>query len=125
MFNRLYGYLTHIDFFCANQYGFRTNHNTELALLSLVDRIYRVINDKLHVILLSVDLRKAFDVIRHEILLDKLKTLGINGHMLMWFESYLVNREHQTLVNGTLSKVLLAKHGVPQGSSLGPLLYLI
>ena len=122
---RLYQYLMNINFFCDNQYGFRPHHNTELALLSLTDRIYNAINEGNYVILLSVDLRKAFDVIRHDILIDKLEHIGIKDFMLKWFQSYLSERPHQTLANGSLSDNLISQSGVPQGSSLGPLLYLI
>ena len=123
--SRIHDFLKKTNFFCVNQYGFRANHNTELALLSLTDRIYKAIDSKHFVVLLSIDLRKAFDVIRHDILLDKLENAGIRGFMLKWFQSYLSNRYHQTIVNGTESDVLKVQYGVPQGSSLGPLLYLI
>ena len=79
-------------------------------------------NEGDYVILLSVDLRKAFDVLRHDILLSKLEHIGVNGSMLHWFDSL---RRHRTLANSTFSEYLFSKSGVPQGSSLGPLLYLI
>ena len=94
-------------------------------MLSLTDRIYNAINEGNYVILLSVDLRKAFDVIRHDILIDKLDHIGIKDSMLKWFQSYLSKRPHKTLANGFLSDSLMSQSGVPQGSSLGPLLYLI
>ena len=65
---RLYDYLNKNNFFCENQFGFRENHSTELALLSLTDRVYEAVDNKKHVIIVSLDLRKAFDVIRHDIL---------------------------------------------------------
>ena len=99
---QIYTYLTKLDFFCTNQYGFRANHNTELALLSLTDRIYKAIDQKQYVVLLSIDLRKAFDVIRHDLLLGKLENIGFKDNVLKLFSSYLTNRNHKTMVNGFL-----------------------
>lgn len=73
----------------------------------------------------AIDFRKAFDVINHDVLLKKLNHIGIRGNINDWFSSYLSNRSHQTCVNATLSSPLVMKTGVPQGSSLGPLLFLI
>ena len=123
--SRLYKFLSKNEFFCKNQFGFRENHSTELALLSLTERIYEAVDNKKYVIIVSVDLRKAFDVIQHDILLDKLENLGIRGFMLKWFSAYLKNRTQKTIVNQTVSHTLPVKCGVPQGSSLGPLLFLI
>ena len=77
--------------------------------------------------LIAVDFQKAFDVIHvhHDILLDKLNHLGINGNVLNWFKSYLRTRKHKTVINKIFAKSLVCQSGVPQGSSLGPLLFLI
>ena len=127
MHTRLYSYLNKTNFFCPNQFGFRENHSTELALMSILERTYTALEQKNWVLLLTIDFQKAFDVIRHDILLYKLAHLGIEGTVLHvnWFKSYLLNRQHQTLINDTLSHPLITKTGVPQGSSLGPLLFLI
>ena len=99
---------------------------TKVALSCFkVDRVYGYINNKEYVLLVSIDLRKAFDVINHDIMIDKLENAGIRGFMLAWFRSYLTMRQHQTLVNGIKSNFLTTKTGVPQGSSLGPLLFLM
>ena len=114
-----------IDFFCRNQYGFRAHHSPEYALISLMDRIYKHIDSKRNVLVVSLDLRKAFEVIRHEILLNKLDNAGIRGPILNWFSSFMTERKHQTLANNALSDSLCMKTGIPQGSCLGPLLFLI
>ena len=123
--SRLYEYLTDIGFFSRNQYGFRTHHSAEHALLSLTDRIYKHIDSKRKILLVSIDLRKAFEVVRHDILLKKLENAGIRGTILNWFTSFMTGRKHQTLINSTLSDSLLMKTGIPKGSCLGPLLFLV
>ena len=74
---------------------------------------------------LFVDLRKAFDVVDHKELLKKLSAIGINGVALQWFKNYLSDRRIVTMVNDTLSNEKVLTHGVPQGSLLGPLLFVI
>ena len=122
---RLYTFLNRCNFFCKNQYGFRENHSTEIALMSVMNRIYKLLDDSKFVLLISVDFRKAFDVIRHDILIRKLEHYGIRGFMLDWFKSYLSERSHLTMVDSISSNYLHVKTGIPQGSSLGPLLFLI
>ena len=118
---RLYRYLNRINFLCSNQFGFRENHSTEAALMSTINRIYKLLDESKYTILISIDFRKAFDVIRHDILIDKLEHIDIRGFMLEWFKSYLNDRKQQTQANSVISDSLTVKTGVPQGSSLGPL----
>jgi len=71
-----------------------------------------------------LDVAKAFDTVDHKILLAKLENIGIRGQVLSWFESYLTNRQQLVVYKGHLSKLKPVKYGVPQGSILGPLLFL-
>jgi hypothetical protein len=72
-----------------------------------------------------LDFSKAFDSVWHEGLLYKLERIGINGNLLYWFRSYLFNRKQQVVINGDTSDPKVLECGVPQGSVLGPLLFLV
>ena len=108
-----------------NQYGFRANKNTTQAILNHLQYIYSNIDSNYIVFSLFLDLRKAFDCVDHLILLSKLRSYGIRGIASDWFTSYLSNRKQYVTVNGIQSTMLNISHGVPQGSILGPLLFLI
>ena len=94
-------------------------------IMPLLEKIRKNIDSKEHTVSIFLDLSKAFDCVNHNILLDKLKFYGIRGVALEFFKSYLNNRKQFTIVNGTLSEVLNIICGVPQGSTLGPLLFLL
>ena len=107
------------------QFGFRSKHNTNQALIQLTEKIRVVIDSNEYACGVFVDLQKAFDTVEHSILLKKLDHYGIRGIANDWFKSYLSNRSQHVKVYGVLSNELIIKHGVPQGSVLGPLLFLI
>ena len=109
----------------ANQYGFRINHNVNHALLDVVTKCYNVLHCSQHTALLLMDLRKAFDTVSQKILLHKLHHYGIRGPPYALFENYLTSRNQFVTFNNTLSSTKLINIGVPQGSILGPLLFLI
>ena len=123
---RLYSFLSQNNFFIKNQFGFRANHSTDLAASSLINQICNALNNKQKVMSVFLDMSKAFDCVDHNILLQKMKVYGIKGSAFSWFESYLSDRRQRVIFNGTLSESTYdVRCGVPQGSILGTLLYLI
>ena len=125
MYKRLLSFLNRQHFFYKYQFGFRKNHSTSHATALLAENICKAFEKKQTTIGVFLDLSKAFDTIDHRILLAKLQHYGVRGLPLKLFQSYLTNRSQQVLVNGKFSNCLPINYGVPQGSILGPLLFLI
>jgi len=125
MYKRLKSFFEINGLFYESQYGFREQHSTQHALIDTVNRIQNNMDNGMFSTGVFIDLKKAFDTVDHEILLDNLYRYGIRGIMLEWFSSYLKGRSQVTQTDGHVSPKELNPCGVPQGSVLGPLLLLI
>ena len=125
MYNRLLKFINKNQFFNKHQFGFRDKHSTFMALIILIENLVNAIDNGKCAVGIFLDFQKAFDTVDHCILLDKLYFYGIRGQAFDWFSSYLHDR--QQLVNhyGYESDLKTIKCGVPQGSILGPLLFLL
>ena len=123
--SRLYDFLERCNIIYMNQFGFRKKHSTIHALLSMTEDIRNAIDNDFLVCGVFIDLKKAFDTVDHNILLEKLNYYGVRGVTNNWFRSYLTNRYQKVTINGHKSKNALMRFGVPQGSVLGPLLFLL
>ena len=125
VFIQIYEYFNSNNLLFKSQYGFRANHSTELAGIEFVDKILHYLDDQHTPISIFLDLSKAFDTLDRDILLFKLKHYGITGTPYKWFCSYLSNRQQYTQYGTYMSDRLKITTGVPQGSILGPLLFII
>ena len=117
-----YNFLTENDLLSDSQFGFRKSRSCELAVTDLIDRLLNNMDNGVLNGLLLVDLRKAFDLVNHSILLSKLQIYGCSSSTVQWFASYLSDRFQCTNFKGTLSDPLPVSIGVPQGSILGLLI---
>ena len=125
MHARLTGHLKIDNIMYASQYGFRSGHSCEHALLEAQNKILRSLEKKQITALLLLDFSKAFDMVDHGILLSKLEHYGVRGENLSWFKSYLTGRVQYTHINSRDSVTCELKYGVPQGSVLGPTLFIL
>lgn len=124
MMSRLVNYLTRCSLLSPWQFGFRSGYSTERAVHTLSQTLYHSLHNKPFQITLFWHHTKAFDTISH-ILPQKLSTYGIRGPGFLWFKSYLSHRKQFTTVNNTSSTYKVTEFGIPQGSVLGPILFLI
>ena len=127
----MYEFLVETSQLYENQFGFRSNHSCEHAIGQMVGRLLKNMENKKNSVCVLLDLSKAFDMIEHSIMLKKFELYGIRGSALSWFQSYLSNRcmrvKCKTVSSGVevLSQEYTVEYGTPQGSCLGPLIFLI
>ena len=125
IFKYVYNYFHSNGLFYKYQAGFLPGHSTVYQLIETYDCIAKAIDEGKHCCMVFCDLSKAFDRVWHKGLLFKLKSYGVSGHLLQWFASYLNFRSQRVLHRNTMSSFKFLHAGVPQGSVLGPLLFLI
>ena len=125
IYTRIYSYLSKNNLIYSKQFGFRSNYSTNHALISITEYIRGLLDDGHYVCGVFVDLEKAFDTVNHKILCEKLNHYGLRGKVNNLIQSYLSNRRQFVSINGFDSEIKELSCGVPQGSSLGPLLFLI
>ena len=125
MYARLIDFLTKHNIIYENQFGFQSNLSTEYAVNKVLNYIIDTLEKNEIGVCIFLDFAKAFDTVNHDILIQKLEYYGIRGIALNWMKSYLTNRMQCTEIGDTQSELELVKCGVPQGSVLGPLLFLL
>lgn len=122
---RLVDFIEESQYLSHFQFGFRTKKNTQDAILRVVNNIYEKLDKNKKILTIFIDLQKAFDSVSHELLLSKLKSAGIRGVAYNFMKSYLTNRTQLVKINSKLSSEAQVQYGVPQGTILGPILFIL
>ena len=122
---QLSDFLKSQDILTSSQFGFRTHHGVEHPLMLFANRVLNSLNNGKFNISIFIDLKKAFDTVNYSILLDKLEHNGVRGTALKWFRNYLVRKQYVVTGGEAISDILTMLCGIPQGTVLGPLLFLI
>ena len=125
IYNRLYNHLLDTNFLYNFQSGFLPGHSTTCQLIELCHSLSLALDNQMETSVVFCDISKAFDRVWHRGLIVKLKGCGVDGHLLSWFHSYLSNRKQRVIVDNEFSDWGYTNAGVPQGSVLGPILFLI
>lgn len=125
MYTRLSNFLSKHNILSCNQFGFRSQRSTYMAINDFYSKVTEDLDQKLHSVGIFLDLSKAFDTLNHDILIHKLNNYGIRGLANNWIRDYLSNRKQYVVFNGKSSPPSSISCGVPQGSILGPLLFLL
>ena len=125
VFKRIFSHVQSNNLIHNNQYGFRPKHSTDHALINITETVRNALDENKFACAVFIDFQKAFDTVNHKILLQKLNYFGITGKIKEWLSSYLSNRKHFVSILGFDSQPQEIEHGVPQGSVLGPLLFLL
>ena len=122
---RLNSFLTKYNIINESQYGFQSVRSTAMAINDLVESVADALDNKMSTIGVFIDLKKAFDTLNHEILVKKLEHYGIQGIASKWIISYLTSRKQYVNIQDTSSEHKEILCGIPQGSTLGPKLFII
>ena len=125
IYKQVYSYLDTFSVLSPDQFGFRSGKSTAQALLHFLNSLYPILDSDGNVLSIFLDFSKAFDCVDHSLLLSKLRYYGFRGISLEWFRSYLENRRQFVSVGDSTSSCIDVTNGVPQGSVLGPFLFIL